>query len=152
MRTNPFVALRSRRGHADAVATGDRRKVKHLHLFRAAAVLTTPRRPALLCALPLYPAGGVDSRSAAAPVPSGPRRPTDRVLRVEAWPRDVPRQDNDQHEGQVMTENNTFTMQAVELAELEQIDGGLVLTDGPIYAVKSSPGAGDHPITITIGD
>ena len=40
-----------------------------------------------------------------------------------------------------MTENDTLTMQAAEPAELEQIQGGLVLTGGPIYAVKSSPGA-----------
>jgi len=39
------------------------------------------------------------------------------------------------------TENDTFPMQAADSTELEQVEGGLVLTDGPIYALKSSPGA-----------
>jgi len=44
------------------------------------------------------------------------------------------------------TENDTFTMQAADSTELEQVEGGLVLTDGPIYALKSSPGADGYLI------
>ena len=71
-----------------------------------------------------------------------PRHPSNRVLKVDACRRDVPRQASyKDNEEQSMSEHEVFTMQAADEIELEQVEGGLVLTDGPIYALKSSPGA-----------
>jgi hypothetical protein len=43
----------------------------------------------------------------------------------------------------IMTEKDLFTMQSADPAELEQVTGGLVLTDGPIYVVRMVELAGD---------